>query len=311
MSMRGIDISSWQGGLNAAQVDADFVIVKATQGVHYVNPYCDTHYQQAKSAGKCLGVYHYAEGGDPVSEAQYFINNVQGYIGEAILCLDWEGQDNGSYHVNDFNWCKTFLDYVYQVTGVKPLIYFSASDYNTFVGIGDYGFWVAQYADMNPTGYQDSPWNEGAYTCAIRQYSSRGNIAGYGGDLDLNIAYMDRDAWYKYAGASSTPSATVQTSPAYQSKSIDELAQEVLNGVWGNGSDRENRLRSAGYDYDSVQNKVNELCGVASGTYYTVQSGDTLSGIAAMYGTTYQEIANINGIANPNIIYVGQTLRIY
>ncbi len=44
--------------------------------------------------------------------------------------------------------------------------------------------------------------------------------------------------------------------------------------------------------------------------YYTVQSGDTLSAIASRYGTTVQEIVDINNIANPNLIYPGETLRI-
>ena len=43
------------------------------------------------------------------------------------------------------------------------------------------------------------------------------------------------------------------------SKSVDTLAHEVLAGNWGNGSDRVNRLRAAGYDYDAVQNRVNEI----------------------------------------------------
>lgn len=43
---------------------------------------------------------------------------------------------------------------------------------------------------------------------------------------------------------------------------------------------------------------------------YTVQSGDTLSGIAAKYGTTYQKLASYNGIANPNLIYPGQVIKI-
>lgn len=43
------------------------------------------------------------------------------------------------------------------------------------------------------------------------------------------------------------------------SKTIDQLAQEVLRGVWGNGSDRKARLSTAGYDYDAVQGRVNEI----------------------------------------------------
>ncbi len=43
------------------------------------------------------------------------------------------------------------------------------------------------------------------------------------------------------------------------SKSITELANEVINGVWGNNPDRKNRLEAAGYDYDAVQNEVNSI----------------------------------------------------
>lgn len=43
---------------------------------------------------------------------------------------------------------------------------------------------------------------------------------------------------------------------------------------------------------------------------YTVKKGDTLSAIAKQYGTTYQEIAKQNGISNPNLIHVGQQLKI-
>lgn len=48
----------------------------------------------------------------------------------------------------------------------------------------------------------------------------------------------------------------------------------------------------------------------AGETVYTVKAGDTLSGIAAKYGTTYQKLASYNGIANPNLIHVGQKVKI-
>lgn len=47
-------------------------------------------------------------------------------------------------------------------------------------------------------------------------------------------------------------------------KSVDEIAKEVINGKWGNGSDRKNKLEKAGYNYNEVQARVNELCGAPS-----------------------------------------------
>ena len=95
-------------------------------------------------------------------------------------------------------------------------------------------------------------------------------------------------------------------------KSNEEIAQEVIAGKWGSGDDRKNRLEHAGYDYNAVQKRVNELCGAKKPTtvYHTVKSGETLSGIASKYGTTYQRLAQMNGIANPNKIYTGQRLRV-
>lgn len=47
--------------------------------------------------------------------------------------------------------------------------------------------------------------------------------------------------------------------PAEVEKSIDELAREVIAGKWGNGQERKDKLTQAGYDYDAVQAKVNEI----------------------------------------------------
>lgn len=70
-----------------------------------------------------------------------------------------------------------------------------------------------------------------------------------------------------------------------------------------------------GYGYPAYDAETSEEKPVAqtdnSGeTIYTVVKGDTLSGIAARYGTTYQVLASYNGIANPNLINVGQKIRI-
>lgn len=55
------------------------------------------------------------------------------------------------------------------------------------------------------------------------------------------------NAVYSAAGVSSVP------------KSMDAIAKEVIRGDWGNGAERKQRLNAAGYDYESVQKRVNEI----------------------------------------------------
>jgi GH25 family lysozyme M1 (1,4-beta-N-acetylmuramidase) len=208
--MNGIDISNWQNGINLTSVPCDFVIIKATQGIKYVNPDCDRAYQQAKKAGKLLGVYHYFGGNDPVKEADFFVSRIKGYIGEAILVLDWEAGENKLFNKGQEVAIK-FLDRVRELTGVKPLIYMSKSvcrnyDWSKVVA-GDYGLWMAQYANDSLTGYKDKPWTDdkglGAFKfVAIHQYTSHGRLKGWNANLDLNIAYMNAEGWKKYAASS-------------------------------------------------------------------------------------------------------------
>ena len=51
-------------------------------------------------------------------------------------------------------------------------------------------------------------------------------------------------------------------------KSIDEVANEVINGKWGNAEERKNRLENAGYNYQEVQNRVNQILGSNNSTQY-------------------------------------------
>lgn len=204
-TLNGVDIASYQSNIDASRLaTTDFVIVKFTQSTGYLNPYADRQYSTAKAAGKLLGAYHYAEGKDPEEEAQHFVASLGNRVGECVLALDWEGNQNRLFGTGkDVAWCKAFLDSVYDLTGVRPLIYMSKSvcrKYNWADVANDYPLWCAQYKSNSITDYQSAPWTDsnsfGAWGKAtIYQYSSHGRIAGYEANIDLDIAYMTADQW--------------------------------------------------------------------------------------------------------------------
>ena len=79
-----------------------------------------------------------------------------------------------------------------------------------------------------------------------------------------DLARLDRLARQK--AGEKLPTATPAPAPAPKPAgklSIDQVAREVINGKWGNGQDRMNRLKAAGYDAAAVQAKVNEICGMS------------------------------------------------
>lgn len=255
--MNGIDISAWQGdgNIDLSKVPFDFCIVKATEGTDYKNRYFTNHCDSVLKKKKLLGAYHYSNGGDVQKEADYFLAYAKKYIGKAILVLDWEAKNNPLFGVNDLEWCLQWCSYVQKKTGIKPIIYVQKSAMDAVKKAG-YGLWVAQYRDYEQTGYQAHPWNEGAYNCLIRQYTSVGKLSGYSGSLDLNKAYISAASWNKQAGRRAV---SVLAKPTTGKKSINTIAKEVLAGKWGNGTNRKNRLAKAGYDYNKVQAAVNKL----------------------------------------------------
>lgn len=84
---------------------------------------------------------------------------------------------------------------------------------------------------------------------------------GNGNDRKVNL----ENAGYNYNEVQALVNQKLMgTSSTSSSKSIDTIAQEVINGMWGNGEDRKNRLQNAGYDYNAVQSKVNQILGVGT-----------------------------------------------
>lgn len=326
MSMNGIDVASYQTGIDFSRVPCDFAIIKATEGTNYVNPACNAQYSSAKGAGKLLGLYHYVTGGNANAEANFFVDSIKNYIGQAILCIDWESGGNGAW--GNMGYLKQLCQQVINRTGVRPLIYVQASAYAPVSQVArelNLGLWIAQYASMDPTGYQAHPWNEGSYACVIRQYSSTGRLPGWGGNLDLNIAYMDRNAWQRYAapsGSKPAPAPAPKPKPAAPAPkpkpaTYTVKAGDTLSGIaakYGTSWQELQRINGLANANLIFPGQVLTLPGGSKPApqkrTYTVRAGDTLSGIAARYGTSWQALAQKNGISNPNLIFPGQVIRI-
>jgi len=212
--MNGIDISSYQAELNAGIVPSDFVIIKATEGTNYINPTWEEQAGQVIQTNKLLGFYHFASVGNPIAEADFFISVVKDYIGKAVLVLDFEaGAINAWGNVG----ARQFLNRVKEKTGIIPMIYMSSEvtrQFNWSIISNTNPLWVAQYASMNPTGYQSEPWTDGnGYgawsSAAIHQYSSAGSLANWNGNLDIDLAYINANQWKALASPSGADNSSI------------------------------------------------------------------------------------------------------
>lgn len=322
--MRGIDVSNWQCDIDTAAVDADFVVAGATWGVGGISNTCLTNgvnqaanYQlgRAMNSGKSIGVYHYAMGRDANTEADFFLDNVRGYVGNAVLVLDWESQDNPSF--GNGAWIETWVRHVHDRTQVWPIVYVQASALGQLTQFvrEHCGVWVAQYASMNATGYQETPWLYGAYGEAMRQYTSTGYVSGYAGRLDLNYFRGERWQWDAYAHGDGANVSAPETNiggntggSVSQSACVVVASGDTLSGI----AERTGLLpwqswRGYGSGNPAVIYPGETVCydGAVARTY-TVVSGDSLWSV---FGGDWARVASLNGLSNPSLIYPGQILR--
>lgn len=263
--MNVIDISSWQKGLDLdklfkANPTLNGVVIKATGGTCIYQG--DTF---EPWANWCIehnvpwGFYHFLDDDYKNStgqkEAEFFVSKTKQYFGRGIPVADFEAQAK----VLGVKYLQDFLDTVFALTGVRPMLYCSQglanrADMQTIAK--GYPLWVAQYADYAPMyAFTDNPWKRGSVWPweheSMRQYTSQLYLPGWKSHLDANLFYGDRADWDKLCGIE----------PVFppQEKTLDEVAREVIDGKWGNGSKRVLLLTEAGWDYGKVQDRVNEI----------------------------------------------------
>lgn len=260
--MHGIDISNWQEGLIPSSLPIDFCICKATEGTGFVDWCCDGFIQDCKANGILWGFYHFNGRGNPETEAEFFYANTSDYFGHGIPVLDYEVEnwDDRNWverfmqRLHDLSGVWAML---YTSASWVPKFYGSWVTKYCGLWLAGYPWPNPNWTDENPP-YDVSPWP----FAAIWQFTSSLMLPGWGSNLDGDTAYMDAKGWMAYAGSSDDlpkPAPEPQPSPT-PSASTDALVRAVLNGEYGNGDERMAKL---GDRYWEVQNRIDALYVVA------------------------------------------------
>ncbi len=325
---RGQDTSRWQGDYNVSILE-DFGILKVSGsdiGYNYLDPIYKRKAAQVRASGKNLGGYYYNGYADPVSAANFFVDNLVGYRHGDPLAYDAE-ESRFVSPAKVMAWVQQVRSrlgadanmYVYMSSSVTRAYNWSA------VAASGVKLWVANYG-RNDGAYHRSPsvayWDQ----WHIHQYTSVGRRPGYNGNLDMNVARQG--AWGDGATTTtvpvSNPAASTVPHGMYLGYSVVQTQrllaahgyQLALDDYYGPGT------RSAVSDYQSKHGLQVDgyagpatqasLSGKATPTTrtYTVARGDTLSRIGAKTGVAWTTIASLNGIRAPYVIYTGQTLKL-
>ena len=185
---------------------------------------------------------------DPEGDANALLKHLKRRPLEYGIWLDLEDrsvEEKGKAYIRDLSYI--YADIFHQA-GYYVGIYSNKDWYTRLIHEDlkrDFDFWFARYPKHDTGIYnKTSPIKPSPQIAVAWQYSSKGNVAGIKTRCDLNVDY---DGIVRLIAQ------------APESKTCEEIALEVLDGLWGNGAQRKELLRNAGYDPKQVQKIVNEI----------------------------------------------------
>lgn len=303
---KGIDVSSYQGVIDwraAAGDGVEFAILKVIRKDLSPDKQFESNWNGCHAAGVPVqGVYNYTYA-TTVAKAKSDATKVLEILaGRATMV--WLDVEDGCMEGLGKRLLEIIDAYAEVITGAGLTfgVYTGQYFYNSYIkpyGGVNYPLWIARYGKND--GTMNEKYNPQIPGMVGWQYTSAGIVAGISGFVDVNVWYNDIAFAPGDSGSEESGTAT---------KTVDELAREVLDGIWGNDLEREQRLIAAGYDCDAVQARVNQIYKESAQVIYTVVKGDTLSGIAKKYNTSVSALVQLNSIADPNRIYVGQKISV-
>ena len=308
-----VDISEYQSpsaiNYDTFAKQVDHVIVR-TMDADYEDKVHKTHHKELQKRGVPTAAYAFVRGQNDthmVNEATMFYNRNKGNN----VTMYWLDVETVS-HPNMRHGISVYINKLRELGAKKVGLYIAHHLYeqlNLDTSEAD-AVWIPHYGSGSATA--DSKPN---FPCDIHQYTEHGRLPGYSGNLDLNRILSDKPLEFFTDGkaskkkpskpkeSTSNKSTSAQTYKVQSGDTLSGIAVKfgttVANLSNLNGISNPNKINVGQLLY---------VKGTAKTSTYTVKSGDTLSGIAAKYGTTTKALQNLNGITNANLIYAGQKL---
>ncbi|MBP2325316.1 GH25 family lysozyme M1 (1,4-beta-N-acetylmuramidase) [Kibdelosporangium banguiense] len=317
MTDYGIDVSHWNTvtDWNAVRGNGiQYVSIKLTESTIMVDPAAGGHVAGARAAGIRPGGYHFARDLDVDAQADRFCDNLKrhGLLGNGSLVpmLDMEAaelRDNANSFV------AAFIRRYRIASGQNKILIYANLDWWRNVlrpgewADGDVYLWIARY-----NGNPGNPgWSHDRL--ALHQHTSKGTVPGVAGNVDRNatVGAFTLDM-LTLGGTSAPPVPSPPPGPSDNTYTVvpgDTLSEIAARfGTTWQELQRINGIPDANKIFPG---QVLRISGRAPAQRtYTVVRGDTLSGIAARFGATWQELQRINGIPDANKIFPGQVLRL-
>lgn len=291
--MWGIDVSHHQGSINWRSVKnsgIQYAIMKVMyEKSHNIDERFEYNYEQSGLYGLRRGAYIYVIAQDAISanlEALDFVKLLKYKRLERGVWLDLEDSRIRNLSKDKLSEIIKVEAAVLEANGYEVGIY---SNLDWYLNVLDsnklsqqYNWWMARYPkdDHGSIKLVLKPSQSGV---TMWQYSSKGAVDGIRGPVDMNFDTCDLGL------------------------TVEDVANEVIVGQWGSGEIRKRRLEAAGYVYDDVQKRVNEI--IEARKYYPKYTGHSLRidevfraiGVEADFiGDKYKRkhIAEANGIPN-------------
>lgn len=266
--MFGIDISHWNDihGFNSLH-NVDFIILKATEGITYIDSTFRSRIRSILSSGVRIGVYHYFNEDSPEEQAIHFFDTLKEMdVEKSVLpFVDFEETHNTSNFIDLDMGARNlllFMDKYKALSGAYPHLYMSESvaknkAFSEIASKTNCKLWIAKWLSGNKWDYEqiddlnfdkihkfESPF----FDVIIRQISSKGVVHSDSTDfypIDLNISFIDEFEWDNLISKYSDNNGYVDTDSvggnvsceilllSTLKKFVNEQVKEVLNNEYG------------------------------------------------------------------------------